>query len=167
MCLPTFKYHPNAYQLDIFVNEEGICSVCNQKRTIKYNLVPYCVEDPDYICPWCIADGSAAEKYQGQFNDNYGIEDVPPEMLDEIVLKTPSYSSWQQEVWLSHCNEPCAFIGYVGAKEIEPYFDEILDDIQDYPEELIKSSLSKDGALVGYLFECVQCAKRRLHVDCD
>lgn len=166
MCLPTFKYHPNAYQLDIFSQKDGICSVCHKIRSIKYDLPLYSQEEPEYICPWCIADGSAAKKYHGQFNDDNSIDELPPEKLDELILKTPSYSSWQQEVWLTHCNEPCAFIGYVGFAEIIPYFDEIKNDI-DYPEELLRTSLSKDGSLTGYLFECVQCGKKRLHIDCN
>lgn len=35
MELPTFKYSPNAYQLDLFEEEEGICSICHEKRTLK------------------------------------------------------------------------------------------------------------------------------------
>lgn len=167
MCLPEFKYHPNAYKINIFTPEQGICSVCNKLRELKYNCSFYSIEEPDYICPWCIADGSAAQKYNGQFNDYLGIQDLPDDKLEEILLRTPGYVGWQQEVWLAHCNEPCAFIDYVGSEEIEPYFDEIKDDIECYPEDLIKSSLSKNGSLVGYLFECVKCGKKRLHIDSD
>jgi len=36
MELPNFKYSPNAFNLDIFEKEDGICSVCNEKRQLKY-----------------------------------------------------------------------------------------------------------------------------------
>lgn len=171
MCLPKFKYHPNAYKLElgIFTNEQGVCSVCNQPRTLKYEGPIYSIEEPDYICPWCIADGLAAAKYDGQFSDDLGVEEVPEDKLEEIIYRTPGYVSWQQEVWLTHCNEPCAFIDYVGIEEIEPYFDELIDDIENlgYPVKVVKTALSKDGSLKGYLFECVNCGKKRIHIDCD
>src|SRR4051812_13763397 len=124
MELPKFKYSPNAYRIDVFKDEEGTCSICNQHRTIKYDSSFYSVEEPEYICPWCIVDGSAAKKYDGGFNDAAGIERPLSyesdavlkasfdEKLAEVATRTPSYVSWQQEVWLSHCNEPCAFIDY-------------------------------------------------------
>src|SRR5690554_1791916 len=114
MELPKFKYSPNAFELDIFENVEGTCSVCNEKRQIKYTSSFYSVEEPEYICPWCIADGKASEKYKGEFNDYEGIENsenIEKELLLQASERTPSYTSWQQEVWLTHCNEPCAFVG--------------------------------------------------------
>ena len=119
MELPKFKYSPNAYKIDVFVEEEGTCSVCDQHRKIKYGSSFYSVEEPEYICPWCIADGTAAKKYDGEFNDSAGVE-APlgydeneilqaafDEKVVEVAQRTPSYVSWQQEVWLSHCNEQC------------------------------------------------------------
>lgn len=163
-----------------FEKIEGTCSVCNEKRQIKYTSSFYSIKDPDYICPWCIANGKASEKYDGEFNDYCGIEGVSPDpndakpiipkdLLLEITNKTPSYISWQQEVWLTHCNEPCSFIGYADTKIIEPLLEELNDDITNngYDPELIKTALSKDGSLVGYLFQCVKCGQHRLHVDCD
>ena len=167
MCRPTFKYHPNAYELDIFIHEEGECSVCNQLRHLKYSADFYSDEEPEYICPWCIANGLAAEKFAGSFNDYIGVEVIPKDKLDEVLYRTPSYISWQQQVWLSHCNEPCAFLAYVGAKEILPFWDELIKDIeqQELSADFVKANLSKDGDMIGYLFECLHCSKKRLHID--
>jgi len=182
MDLPQFKYHPNVYNLDIFDNEEGICSVCRQHRTMKYNSSFYSVEEPDYICPWCIHDGTAAKKFNGEFNDYASIEGVfsdpqinsttklPNELLLEISERTPSYTSWQQEVWLTHCNEPCAFIDYADSDTIKPFLSELDTDIKiniGYDPEFILNHLTKEGSLVGYLFQCVKCGQHRLHADCD
>ncbi|WP_435263593.1 CbrC family protein [Tenacibaculum sp. nBUS_03] len=148
---------------------------------MKYIGSFYSVEEPEYICPWCISNGKASEKYNGEYNDYCGIEGVSPdtnepkstiskEHLLEISCKTPSYFSWQQEQWLSHCNEPCAFIGYADTKTIEPILDELKDDIENnigVDPDMIKEHLSKDGYLDGYLFRCVKCNKHRLHADCN
>lgn len=178
MELPKFRYSPNAYQLDLFENTEGICSVCNEKRQIKYTCSFYSIEKPEYICPWCIANGKAASKYNGDFNDYCGIEGVSPdpndpepalpkELLLEITTKTPSYFSWQQEVWLTHCNAPCAFLGYADSQSIKPVVDELKDDIENsgIPAEYIINGLTKESDLGAYLFQCVNCGQHRLHID--
>lgn len=180
MKLPTFKYSPNAYNINVFQNIEGICSICNEERQIKYTNSFYSINEPEYICPWCIANGKAAEKYDGEFNDYCGIESIlpnlddanktiPKDLLLEVTNRTPSYVSWQQEVWLTHCNEPCAFISYADTNTIEPLMEELNGDIESsgYDPDFIKRNLSKDGSLVGYLFQCVKCKKHRLHIDSD
>ncbi|XPE67139.1 CbrC family protein [Shigella flexneri] len=37
----------------------------------------------EYLCPWCIADGSAAEKFAGRFQDDASIEGVEFEYDEE------------------------------------------------------------------------------------
>ena len=181
MELPKFKYSPNAYKIDVFVEEEGTCSVCDQHRKIKYDSSFYSVEEPEYICPWCIADGSAAKKYDGEFNDSAGVE-APlgydeneilqaafDEKVVEVAQRTPSYVSWQQEVWLSHCNEPCAFVGYADSEMIRPILHELEADIENagYDSDMIAEELSRESSPVGYLFQCLHCGTHRLHVDSD
>ena len=178
MELPKFKYSPNAYELDLFEEKEGICSVCNEKRNLRYRSSFYSVEKPDYICPWCIANGKAAEKFNGNFNDYCGIEGVSPdpndppstipeEMLLEICHKTPSYISYQQEKWLTHCNEPCKYLGYATSVMIRPFLDELIEDIEKVgvPREYITEHLTENSDIGAYLFQCSNCGKHRLHID--
>jgi uncharacterized protein CbrC (UPF0167 family) len=180
MELPKFKYNPNVCKIDVFKKEEGICSVCGEKRNIKYTGAFYSIKKPEYICPFCIANGKAAEKYNGEFNSYCTIEGVSPdpadpeptipkEMLLEVSQRTPGYNSWQETVWLSHCNEPCAFIDYADGETIKPFIDELEEDIEGngYNKEQILEWLSKDGSLTGYLFQCLHCGKHRLHIDFD
>ena len=167
-----------------FEQEEGQCSVCSAQRSLRYTSSFYSVEEPEYLCPWCIADGSAAAKYNGEFNDYAGIEGVsvdpastdettiPKALLLQVSERTPSYSSWQQEVWLTHCGEPCAFIDYADAEMIAPLLKELQDDIATIehgfgvePKYLLECLNS--GGLAGYLFRCVICGQHRLHTDCD
>jgi uncharacterized protein CbrC (UPF0167 family) len=172
MELPIFKYSPNAYRINVFDNEEGICDCCNENRSLRYTGSFYSEEEPDYICPWCIENGKAAEMFEGEFNDYEGIENaelIDKELLLEVSERTPSYVSWQQEVWLTHCNEPCKLFGYADGKVIKPILEEIEDDIEGsgYDKEFIIENLSVDGSLLGYLFQCQKCNKHRLHIDCD
>ena len=68
-----------------------------------------------YLCPECIANGEAARKYDGSFQDDFSLDDGvnDPEKLDELIHRTPGYSGWQQEYWRAHCGDYCAFLGYV------------------------------------------------------
>ena len=38
-------------------------------RGYAYTAGFYAEEDVDAICPWCIADGSAAARFDGSFTD--------------------------------------------------------------------------------------------------
>ena len=150
----------------------NITKKTREERNLKYTGSFYSVEEPEYICAWCIENGKVAKMFEGEFNDYAGIENsenINKELLLEISERTPSYISWQQEVWLSHCNQPCKLLSYADAKTIEPFLDELNDDIENigYEPEMIREHLSKEGSLVGYLFQCVNCGQHRLHVDSD
>ena len=172
MELPKFKFSPNAYNLNVFEKEDGVCSCCKENKALKYTGSFYSEEEPDYICPWCIENGNAAEMFEGEFNDYQGIENsdgIDENLLIEISERTPSYNSWQQEIWLTHCDEPCKLIGYADGEIINPIIDELENDINDkgYDKEFLLKNLSIDGSLVGYLFQCTKCNTHRLHIDCD
>lgn len=63
-----------------------------------------------------------------------------------------------------HCGQPCQFIGYVGAAEIEQLRPELTDDLQDLSPAYVQA-LSADDNPTGYLFRCLQCGTHRLHTD--
>ncbi len=91
-------------------------------------------------------------------------------MINELVTRTPGYRGWQQELWLAHCNEPCAFIGYVGWDEIKDRLDEFVsleNDIAEYGFSIDELSryLRNNGDCQGYLFQCLHCGKLRLCFD--
>jgi uncharacterized protein CbrC (UPF0167 family) len=50
---------------------------------------------PGPICPWCIADGTAAERFDGEFVDAYGLDRVSWEVLLEVTRRTPAFHDWQ------------------------------------------------------------------------
>ena len=70
------------------------------------------MEDIAYLCPECIANGEAARKYDGSFQDDFSVDDGvdDPEKLDELIHRTPGYSGWQQEYWRAHCGDYCAYL---------------------------------------------------------
>ncbi|MFJ4160209.1 CbrC family protein [Microbacterium testaceum] len=177
---PTFRFHPNAYALGMFENTVGVCNACGQVRPMRYTSVLYSAHDVDYICPWCIADGTAARVFDGVLNSFEGIEGVPrgealPLGVDldearEVSERTPSYRSWQEEEWRSHCGRPCAFVGDIGSAGLGAYLDEpdFAADVhsgQGWEPAVLRRYLRAGGDLAGYLFQCLTCGAHRLHVD--
>ncbi|MCW2066949.1 UNVERIFIED_ORG: uncharacterized protein CbrC (UPF0167 family) [Stenotrophomonas maltophilia] len=64
---PVFAYSPNAYAIS-FEEVAGVCDCCGEPRALRYLCTFYCAGDaPDYLCPWCIADGRAVERFRGDF----------------------------------------------------------------------------------------------------
>jgi uncharacterized protein len=172
--LPAFRYHPDPVGNGVIVQESTKCPACGKKRPYQYVGPFYSEEEIEGICPWCIADGSAAEKFDAEFQDAASCEPVSdPDRLLELTTRTPGYSGWQQEVWLSHCDDFCAFIGCVGWPEIETVADDLKDDIEEIQRQMqmtpeqFQDSLVNGGSHQGYLFRCLHCGKHRLTTDCD
>lgn len=171
---PEFKYHPNPISTGVIEESKGICPVCRKKRGYSYNGPFYSIESVSEICPWCIADGSAAKKYNGEFQDAALCEEIESaQYLDELIHRTPGYGGWQQELWLSHCGDFCAFIEYVGWKEIQDISANLKDDIEGIKSDMgltqeeFEKSLVNGGSHQGYLFQCVKCGRYRLTSDLD
>ncbi len=170
--LPFFKYHPDPLETGAFeiADEPVVCDCCEKETSVYYSNPFFSEEDIEALCPWCISSGKASKKFDGEFQDSYSIEDISnQEAIDEVVLRTPGYSGWQQEVWLSHCDDLCAFVGYPTAEKIEELWEELKEDIensnfQDKEEFLTAISSESIGA---YLFQCLHCGKHRLHIDYD
>lgn len=183
--LPYFKYHPNPIETGAFTISTPItCDCCKQQTSVYYTNPFYSSNEVEFLCPWCIAGGQAAEKFNGEFQDYCGIEGISanPEQpdsihfdrqaIDELVLRTPGYRGWQQEVWLSHCGDLCAFVGYVGWDEIKDKLEFFVDldrdcEVLHAGKEDLPKYLRNNGSCQGYLFQCLHCGKYRLYFDCD
>ena len=134
LALPAFRYHPNPLETGAFEESADgvVCDCCGKTTHIFYTAPFYAVEDIAYLCPECIANGEAARKYDGSFQDDFSVDDGvdDPEKLDELIHRTPGYSGWQQEYWRAHCGDYCAYLGNVGARELRALgvLEEVLDD---------------------------------------
>jgi uncharacterized protein CbrC (UPF0167 family) len=177
---PVFRFNPHAYELGFFEEVPGVCDACGRERGLKYRGSFYSVHSVDHLCPWCISDGTAARKFDGEFSDWAGIDGVPSRAdgaaavdLDEareVSTRTPSYPTWQQEQWRSHCGRPCAFVGFVGAGDLadlspDPVFADDVNGGIGWDADVLHSHLEREGDLSGYLFRCLTCGAHRLHVD--
>jgi uncharacterized protein CbrC (UPF0167 family) len=79
----------------------------------------YAVETVEEVCPWCIADGSAAAKWDASFNDLYDApETVPKHVIDTISSRTPGYQTWQGNGWIFCKEDAHLFVGEVSGTEL-------------------------------------------------
>ncbi len=172
--LPPFQYHPNPMETGAFQESEDgvICDCCGEITHIYYKGPFYAIDNIGHLCPACIANGRAAKKFEGEFQDECSLDDGvdDPDKLDELIHRTPGYCGWQQEYWRAHCGDYCAFLGYVGARELRALgvMDEVLSDPMwdDEMKEMIQNMVN-GGSVQGYLFQCLHCGKHLLWVDVD
>lgn len=170
--LPHFIYHPDPLSTGAFVEGEAkLCPSCGKESNIFYNLMPYCIDNIKNLCPFCIANGLAAKKFDAEFVQDAECQgELDPEKDQVLFCQTPGYSSWQGENWLSCCQDYCAYLGTVGTRELKAMgiAEQVLADYEERGEyQDIEEYLVKDGSLCGYLFRCLHCQKYQIWVDAD
>src|SRR5579884_343797 len=171
MNLPPFKYHPDPLNTGSVVASAEGCEVCGQSRGFIYKGPIYCESEPEAICPWCIADGSAHSKLQAEFVDKDCIgggdwDSIRPEIADEIAFRTPGFSGWQQERWFTHCSDGAEFLGPMGKQEVLKFGSDAVQAIRAEagydPDEwkyYFDSMDAERGPATAYLFKCRHCGK--------
>ena len=99
--LPAFRYHPDPLASGSVVASEATCRCCGHARGHVYVGPVYAEEElSEALCPWCIADGAAAEKFDAEFVDVACFPDaLPDDAAEEIARRTPGYATWQGEAW--------------------------------------------------------------------
>lgn len=177
MALPHFIYHPEPLRTGSIEKSEKVCEVCNRPRGFTYTAGSYGVAEISALCPWCIADGSAHERFGVEFTDREliggGWEPVAAEVADEVAYRTPGFSGWQQERWFTHCGDAGEFIGPMGKAELEALGQEAIEVIRrecgyDDSEwnEYYSCLDAEHGPATAYLFRCRHCGKLGGYSDC-
>jgi uncharacterized protein CbrC (UPF0167 family) len=179
MDLPTFRYHPDPLATGSIAHSEGICRCCEKARGFIYTGPVYSSEEDldGAFCPWCIADGSAAERFSAEFVDPPGIggygdwEQVPATVLAEVSLRTPSFSGWQQEQWWTHCGDAAEFLGVAGAEELQHQWAGAIPAIRETMRYGFTDSadylaaLDRDHGPSAYVFRCRHCGQLGGYTD--
>lgn len=170
---PIFRYHPDPMETGVIVSSNGECPVCNKRTGYKYVGPFYAEKEVEGICPWCIANGKAAGKYDLTFVDEDEVENVSDDiLLDELIKRTPGYFFPQDDTWPAHCGDYCVLLGKVTWKEIEPKLPDLVLELEkirgrlEITEEVLREDLArKNSPLWASLFQCKKCKKYRLIAD--
>jgi uncharacterized protein len=177
--LPSFRYHPDPVATgSVKPAPDTPCLGCNRIRGYIYNGPAYTEKNfilDNSVCPWCIADGTAAKQFGATFNDGGTMDDVPAGVMTEIEERTPGFHGWQQEIWLTCCDDAAAFLGSAGVKELENDFPDAIPVVRKHIQEdygfsgadldEFFQSLRKDDQPTAYIFRCLHCQQYLAYAD--
>jgi len=174
MNLPYFRYHPDPIASRAIEQKAGRCICCNKQVDYLYVASRYSTRDGGgNLCPWCIADGSAHSKYGIEFSDPTPLIDagLSSSIVSEVTTRTPGYISWQQEIWLAHCNDACAFLGdatYESIKHITPgekaVFIQFHGITEEWFDDMVERYVPGTQPAI-YHFRCLHCGLDRFGMD--
>lgn len=167
----SFRYHPDPLKTGVFSRGEVVCECCDAPTSIFFSGPVYGESEGAVLCPACIASGRAAEKLQCCFTIPECCDDIgDPDKLAELCCRTPGYEGIQQEHWLSHCGEYCAYLGQVSYEEMKGKIRrEARETWHERPQrfDFDHACGSLDLQFEGYLFRCLVCGKHLLYVQRD
>lgn len=171
--LPSFRYHPDPVASGSIRESAETCACCERATGWIYTATFYTAQDVSgQFCPWCIADGSAAERFKGDFTDSYGLDGVSAETLEQVTRRTPGFHAWQDPHWLVHCNDVAAFIGEVGYTELAAHpeaLDQLRTDLRIggwHDAARLESFLTHLGqGASAMLFRCTVCGTHLAYAD--
>jgi uncharacterized protein CbrC (UPF0167 family) len=174
MKFPTFKYHPNPIATGSVAESSNQCICCERRNGFIYTGPVYALDDLDNrFCPWCIADGTAAERFEAVFTDESGIGDdeLAIETQEKVARRTPGFAGWQQERWLSCCNDAAAFLGPMGRKELEELGSTAIEAVRESTGlkgsdwTRFYSVLDREAGPTAFVFKCLHCSKLKAYTD--
>jgi uncharacterized protein len=183
--LPNFRYHPDPLATGSIERSDVACAVCSKVRGYIYVghvHVPSDEDLRDRVCPWCIADGTAHERFDATFADEayVGGRDwcaVPSEVAHVVATRTPSFTPWQNIYWFACCGDAAAYWGRAGHAEIVAEYASIESCLRadmgmtaaEHDDEWAEyfHSLDKDNSPTAYVFRCLHCGTLGGFSDCD
>lgn len=176
--LPIFRYHPDPIATGSVRADDRPCLGCSRARGYIYFGAVFTEKNfilHEHLCPWCIADGTAARLFGATFNDTAAADGVSGATRQEIEQRTPGFIAWQQEQWLACCGDGAAFLGVAGSDELERDFPQAIPAVKKVLREDFSLSkedareffdgLSKDGEPSAYVFQCLHCKSYLAYVD--
>ncbi len=114
--LPKFPYHRDPVASGSVRESDDACECCGLSRGVLYQSVVYSRHSVESLCPWCIADGSAATKYEASFFDAYFCDEhqesieLPSEWQRIVFGQTIGFATFNPIGWWVHCGEPAEFV---------------------------------------------------------
>lgn len=177
--LPVFRYHPEPLKTGQVITSDKTCTCCCRPRGYIYRGPVYASDDlSEALCPWCIADGSAATTFGATFTDEmaFQLADVEPAVVEEVARRTPGYVGWQQENWLTHCNDACAYLGFPSQADLTVSLvlavaamrDELTISDKQWAamqKAYVPGSFEPQGHVGLYHFRCLHCGTDLLACD--
>ncbi|QQE11174.1 CbrC family protein [Planctomycetota bacterium] len=174
--LPKFKYHPDPIATGSIEASEDKCACCGMRRGYLCVVGYFGQGDEEFMCPWCISDGTARRKLHNNLFDEWTLQKagISKEIIDEVHQRTVPYESWQTPEWQACCGDACEYHGTPEREDLEKlsfeegqelYYD-CFEDEADWREHV--AEFDKETMHGGvYKFVCKHCGKVLMYYDCD
>ncbi len=191
----TYFKGPDSDMSDL-LDASQLCSICNQHNTHCFDLeYAICAMFSDKAgkrgCYECLKKGEFEFWHDTEFGlldedgltkvYNHNIENPPPLSADILteLRRTPQIITWQQELWLTHCDD---FMIYKGTWQPTDFYrnsptgngrDLFIQMTDKDLAHLWEASSDQGQTLLEswyatyYVFECRHCGKWRGYWDCD
>lgn len=167
--LPRFRFHPDPVASGSVAQSRAQCARCGQRRGFTYTSTLYAHENVQGLCPWCIADGSAARQFGASFVDGEPLvrAGIAPDLIDEVCHRTPGFATFQTEVWQACCGLPGVFSGALDAEGMTGLTDDELEwlAVPSWQRDLWRAMDPTRTGIAVFVFVCETCGKRRLWAD--
>lgn len=167
--LPRFRFHPDPVASGSLVPSRAQCACCDQRRGYTYTSTLYAHENVPGLCPWCIANGSAAAKFGASFVDDGPLvrAGIDPDLIDEVCRRTPGFATFQTEVWQVCCGMPGTFRGPLDADGMARLTDDELGwlNVPSWQRDLWRVMDPARTGVAVFVFDCLTCGRRRLWAD--
>src|SRR5690606_20932467 len=169
--------HPDPIGSGSVVTSSKKCKCCQRSRGFIYVGPVYAEKDlTEALCPWCIADGSAAKKYDATVVDSEAFdENASAAAIIEILERTPGVNTFQSEQWPSCCGEPAAFVTPAGIAEIRARFYQLEGSLMMHIVHEMRisggaarqmlESFYRDRSPTVFVFKCRHCNTQPFYVD--
>lgn len=98
---------------------------------------------------------------------------VPEHVVQEVSLRTPAFISWQQEQWLAHCGDACAFLGDASIADVANASEQTKQAWQkdngmgESEWQHLTSGYQPGGDPALYKFKCLHCEAVLFGWDCS
>ncbi|HYD00201.1 MAG TPA: CbrC family protein [Phycisphaerales bacterium] len=178
--LPTFPLFPDPVRERVFTKTANACGICNQDRAVLY-AGPVYGKRPTrdrLVCPWCIADGSAAAT--GLFFNDSSTQSIGPgtarmTAADAALVeqRTPGFTTWQDNHWCACCDRACIYLGEADAEDLKGRWSQAVPSLFadcNWPPERVAETVERferGGSPAAYIFKCQVCSKLQGYWDCD
>lgn len=180
--LPVFALFADPVGEGVFKRGEARCDACGRARGWVYDGPVYSAADEEpTVCPWCIADGTAAAKLECTFNDGTIFPMLPgtAQLTEEdrvlVEERTPGFTTWQGNHWMMCCGRACVYLGEAKPGDLEPggrfegAAEAIFEDDEERDEEEKAEILEQigGGEAGAYVFRCATCGGMKGYWDAD
>lgn len=194
----NFKYFKAPIdEMSDLLDKQGLCSICGKTDfcfELDYTITNVFSDDDKegkIGCYSCLREGQFEFWHDTEYGmlDENGLQKVynhnqdnPPTISSEILTemrRTPRLLSWQQELWLTHCND---FMIYKGTWTPKDFYTNSTDgdgrglfmsmtdkELNDLWDESLPEGQTKleEWYPTYYVFECSHCGQLRGNWDCD